>query len=159
MTSYRRTLSSNNTSSFLSVLRQLVAVAGVVLLLVAMAPQAATAQQAPADKAPRWAETFAQQAETLLKSGNADMQAQALQLIVEFGKRPTRAYKLDDLRPQLYDILLDQDNTDNLRILALSALHATGPEVSARVLTESVEGESSQRVRRFMLLTLHSQQK
>ncbi len=139
-------------------LQHVAAAASLMLLLVAMAPSAATAQQHPADQAPRWAETFAQQAETLLESGNADMQAQALQLIVELGERPTKVHKFDDLRPQLYDILLDQDNTDSLRILALSALHATGPEVSTQVLTESVEAESSQRVRRFMLLTLHSQQ-
>jgi len=130
-----------------------------MLLLVAMAPQAATAQQNPADKAPRWTETFAQQAETLLRSGNANMQAQALQLIVEFGKRPAQVYKLDDLRPQLYEILLDQNNTDNVRILALSALHATGPSPSMQLLAETVQDERSERVRRFMLLTIHSQQK
>jgi len=127
-----------------------------MLLLATMAPRMAAAQHdtAPADPAPRWTETFVQQAETLLESGNADMQARGMQLIVEFGKRSTDTFDFSELRPQLYDILLDQENTDNLRILALSALHATGSSPSTQVLAESVQDERSPRVRRFMLLTL-----
>lgn len=130
----------------------------MMVLVAAMAPRVATAQQDPAsaDTTPRWTQTFVQQAETLLESGNADMQARAMQLIVEFGERSTHAFTLGDLRPQLYDILLDQNETDNLRILALSALHATGSSPSTQVLAASVEGERSERVRRFMLLTLRS---
>lgn len=131
-----------------------------MFLLVAMAPSAATAQQeaTPPDEAPRWAKTFAQQAETLLTSNDADMQAQALQLIIEFGEQQAPAMDLSTLRPQLYTILLDQDNDDTLRILALSSLNATGSSPSMQVLAESVQDEASPRVRRHMLLTLHAQQ-
>lgn len=139
-------------------LRQLVAVASVVLLLAAMAPHSAVAQADTDDTTPRWTQTFVPQAKALLESGTADMQAQAMQLIVEFSRRPAYAISFDELRPSLYDILLVQSNPDNLRILALSALHATGPAPSPQMLATSVQDETSQRVRRFMLLTLHAQQ-
>jgi hypothetical protein len=149
-------------------LQHVAAAASLLLLLVAMAPSAATAQPAApssadvaasADESPRWAKTFTQQAMTLLKEGNTDMQARAMQLIIEFGDRQEPAIDFSMLRPQLYDILLDQNNDDNLRILALSSLNATGPSPSVQVLAESAQDEASPRVRRFMLLTLQAQQK
>jgi hypothetical protein len=156
---YPSTASETNSLSVSSTFRRL-AVASVILLLATMAPRMAAAQQdaTPADTAPRWTKTFVQQTETLLESGNADMQARGMQLIVEFGKRSADTFNFNELRPQLYDILLNQDNTDNLRILALSALHATGSSPSTQVLAESVQEERSPRVRRFMLLTLQVKQ-
>jgi hypothetical protein len=149
-------------------LQHVAAAASLLLLLVAMAPSAATAQlaapssadvAASADESPRWAKTFTQQAEALLTSNDADMQAQALQLIIEFGDRQEPAIDFSTLRPQLYDILLDQNNDDTLRILALSSLNATGSSPSTQVLAQSVQDEASPRVLRHMLLTLQAQQK
>ena len=153
---HRTTFSSTQSSSFSFVLRQVAAVASVVLLLAAMAPQVATAQQdtASTDTAPRWTHTFEQQIQTLLESGNANMQARGMQLIVELGERDDYAFDFRSMRPQIYDVLLNRDNADNLRILALSALHATGPTPGNRILVASVQDETSPRVRRFMLRML-----
>jgi chemotaxis regulatin CheY-phosphate phosphatase CheZ len=149
-------------------LQHVAAAASLLLLLVAMAPSAATAQQAvpssahaaPSDdEGPRWAKTFTRQAKTLLNEGNTDMKARAMQLIIEFSERQEPAIDFSTLRPQLYDILLNQDNDDDLRILALSSLNATGPSPSVQVLAQSARDEASPRVRRFMLLTLQAQQK
>ena len=87
------------------------------------------------------------------------MKARAMQLIIEFSERQEPAIDFSTLRPQLYDILLNQDNDDDLRILALSSLNATGPLPSVQVLAQSAQDEASPRVRRFMLLTLQAQQK
>lgn len=144
-----------------SALRWAVATAGVALLLVAMTPQAVAAQDvAPTtDDAPRWTKTFKQQVTALLESGNANMQARGLQLIVEFGERDEYAFDFRSMRPQIYDVLLDRTNADNLRIMALSALHATGPTPGNRILVASLQDEPSPRVYRFMLRMLVTEKK
>jgi len=151
----------NTTSAATSALRWIATVASAALLLVAAGPQAATAQNMapPTDDVPRWTKTFQQQVATLLESGNADMQARGLQLIVEFGERDEYAFDFRSMRPQIYEVLLDHNNADNLRIMALSALHATGPTPGNRILVASIQDEPSPRVQRFILRMLVAEKK
>jgi hypothetical protein len=100
---------------------------------------------------PRWANTFEQQVERLLDaSATEEMQARGMQLVIEFSDRSGTAFDFSTVRPELYDILFNYTNSDDLRILALSALNATGTVASSQTLAQSIADEPSERVERHL---------
>lgn len=145
--------------SISSLLRSLTAAVSMALLIGVAAPAAQAQSTAPSsDDAPRWTQTFEQQVETLLDaSATQEMQARGMQLVVRFADRSDASFNFDTVRPELYDILFDYTHPDDLRILALSALDATGPVASSQALTQSVEDEPSDRVARHLKIVLEKQ--
>lgn len=135
-----------------SCLRTLTAVVSVVLLMGLAAPAAQAQSTMPsADDMPRWANTFEQQVERLLDaSATEEMQARGMQLVIEFSDRSGTAFDFSTVRPELYDILFNYTNPDDLRILALSALNATGTVASSQTLAQSIADEPSERVERHL---------
>lgn len=142
--------------SFSSLLRTLTAVVSVALLIGCAAPAAQAQSTAPSSgDAPRWTQTFEQQVERLLDaSSSQEMQARGLQLVIKFADRSDSTFNFDTVRPELYDILFNYNNPEDLRILALSALDATGSIASPQTLAESVEDEPSDRVERHLKMAL-----
>jgi hypothetical protein len=126
----------------------------MALLIGAATPMVQAQSTTPSsDDAPRWTQTFEQQVETLLDASSTQaVKARGMQLIIRFADRPD--FNFDTVRPELYDLLLNPTNPDDLRILALSALDATGSVADSQTLTELVKEEPSDRVERHLKIVL-----
>lgn len=152
---YLSTFFHSDSLSASSLFRSLTAVVTIALLIGCAAPTAQAQSTAPAsDDAPRWTQTFEQQVETLLEASSEEMQERGMQLVIKFADRSDSPFNFDTVRPELYDILFDYNRPDDVRILALSALDATGPVASSQVLAESIEDEPSDRVERHLKIVL-----
>jgi hypothetical protein len=128
-----------------------------VALLMGLAAPAAQAQSTTpsSDDMPRWSNTFEQQVERLLDaSATEEMQARGMQLVIEFSDQYGSTFNFSTVRPELYDILFNYTNSDDLRILALSALNATGAVANSQTLAQSIEDEPSERVERHLKIAL-----
>jgi hypothetical protein len=78
-----------------------------------------------------------------------------MELIIEVQSREdAAAFDFSDARSQLYSIFFDRRNTDQQRILALSALFATDSTKTSETLATWVDEESSDRVRRHVQLAV-----
>ncbi|NBB75448.1 MAG: hypothetical protein GVY35_17530 [Bacteroidetes bacterium] len=139
-----------------SLLRTLTAVVSVALLMGLAAPAAQAQSTTPSsDDMPRWSNTFEQQVERLLDaSATEEMQARGMQLVIEFSDQYGSTFNFSTVRPELYDILFNYTNSDDLRILALSALNATGAVANSQTLAQSIEDEPSERVERHLKIAL-----
>lgn len=139
-----------------SLLRTLTAVGSVALLMGLAAPAAQAQSTTPSsDDMPRWSNTFEQQVERLLDaSATEEMQARGMQLVIEFSDQYGSTFNFSTVRPELYDILFNYTNSDDLRILALSALNATGAVANSQTLAQSIEDEPSERVERHLKIAL-----
>lgn len=138
----------------LSLLQRAAAVLSVALLLLAAHPLMAQGQDSERPVEARWTQTFEQQVNTLLKASSTELQVRGMQLIIEFADRSDHTFKFVEARPHLYNALFNYNNPDELRILALSALHATDHTLTNRTLAEAVQDEPSVRVRRHILMAL-----
>jgi hypothetical protein len=154
---YLLTFFHSDSLSFSSVLRSLIAIVSVAFMIGVAAPAVQAQSTTPSsDEAPRWTQTFEQQVETLLEASPEEMQERGMQLIIRLADRSGSTFNFDTVRPELYDILFDYTRPDDLRILALSALAATGPVASSQMLAESIEDEPSNRVERHLKIVLEA---
>lgn len=163
-----RTFLDSHLRPIASTLGTLAIAAGIVLAAglaapVAQAQLASTPDQATPSDAPRWTNTFEMQVKTLIEALSHALQARGMQLIIAFANQsdadypPHDAFAFETVRPALYDVLLDADNPDDVRILALSALSATGDVASGQTLLDvlgSVKDDPSERVERHVKIAL-----
>ena len=137
-----------------TILRRTLSVLGLCLLLMLfVAPQQAQAQN-PGEKG-YWKQHAAAQISTLLRSSDSALREQGMELVIKLQYDETVSRDFSDLRGQLYSIFFDDRNSDEQRILALSALFATDSDKTTQTLATWVDEESSPRVRRHVQLALH----
>lgn len=137
-----------------TMLRRTLSVLGLCLLLMLfVAPQQAQAQN-PGEKG-YWKQHAAAQIGTLIRSPNPELREQGMELIIKLQHDRIVSHNFSNLRSQLYSIFFDVRNTDEQRILALSALYATDSDKTTQTLATWVDEESSARVRRHVQLALH----
>jgi hypothetical protein len=133
--------------------RHTLSVLGVLLMLLLLAPSNAQAQD-PGEKG-YWKHHFVSQVNTLVRSTNPALRERGMELIIEVQSREdATAFDFSDARSQLYSIFFDRRNTDQQRILALSALFATDSTKTSETLATWVDEESSDRVRRHVQLAV-----
>jgi len=134
--------------------RAFAAVVSVALTIGLAAPAAQAQSTAPSsDDMPRWTNTFEQQVDRLLDASATDeMQARGMQLVIEFSDQYGSTFNFSTVRPELHDILFNYTNPDDMRILALSALNATGSVASSQTLAQLIEDEPSERVERHLTM-------
>lgn len=73
--------------------------------------------------------------EHLLDHPNPEMQAKGIELIVELSDRDDHGVNLSPLRKKLFAIFNDTTTSDEMRILALSALQATDRDATDKAAT------------------------
>ncbi len=135
-------------------MRHACSVLGILAVLVLLAPAASHAQ-APGESG-YWKTQVASQINTLIKSNNPALRERGLELVIELQNRDVAArFDLASTRSQLYSVFFDRRNTDAQRILALSALYATGSVSTSETLATWGEEEPSDRVRRQVQLALN----
>jgi hypothetical protein len=122
----------------------------MLLLLVPTTTQA----QEPGEKG-YWKQHFVSQVNTLVQSSNPELRERGLELIIKVqGQNDASAYDFSETRSQIYSIFFDRRNSDQQRILALSALFATDSAKTSETLATWVDEESSERVRRHVRLAV-----
>lgn len=137
-----------------TLLRRTLSVLGLCLLLMLfVAPHSAQAQN-PGEHG-YWKTQVGAQIGALIQSENPGLREQGIELIIKLQYDETVSHGFGELRPQLYAIFYDSRNTDEQRILALSALFATDSDKTSRTLATWVAEETSPRVRRHVQLALH----
>jgi len=135
-------------------LRRTLSVLGLCLLLMLfVAPHSAQAQD-PGEYG-YWKTQVGAQIGTLIQSENPGLRERGIELVIKLQNDETVSHDFSELRPQLYAIFYDSRNTDEQRILALSALFATDSDKTSRTLATWVAEETSPRVRRHVQLALH----
>lgn len=135
-------------------LRRTLSVLGLCLLLMLfVAPQHAQAQN-PGEKG-YWKRHAVAQIGTLIRSPDAALREQGMELIIKLQADETASHDFTELRAQLYSIFFDGRNSDEQRIMALSALFATDSNKTSQTLATWVNEESSARVRRHVELALY----
>jgi len=131
-------------------------VLGILLMLFLFAPGNAQAQD-PGEKG-YWKTHFVSQINTLVRSSDPVLRERGMELIIEVqSRRDAASYDFSDTRSQLYSIFFDGRNSDEQRILALSALYATDSVRTSETLATWVDEESSPRIRRHVRLALNQQ--
>lgn len=136
-----------------SFLRHTLSVLGVLLMLLLLVPTTTQAQE-PGEKG-YWKQHFVSQVNTLVQSSNPELRERGLELIIKVqGQNDASAYDFSETRSQIYSIFFDRRNSDQQRILALSALFATDSAKTSETLATWVDEESSERVRRHVRLAV-----
>ena len=102
-----------------------------------------------------WAQNLGEQLAALLDSPVEASKHQGLQHCLHFAALYSNEIDLSAAVPKLLEIY-EKDPVEGYRIMALSALHEIGDQESMFVLLESVNQETSPRVRRLTLATLVS---
>jgi hypothetical protein len=140
---------STHPLSLPALIRHAFFILGVCFLVILFAiPQSAAAQGQDAPES--WKQHVVAQIETLLQAPQANVRAAGMELIVELKDDDALAHKLTSLRPQLYALFFDVRNTDEERLLALSALFATDLAETRQALATWTEEEVSPRVQRAL---------
>jgi len=129
-----------------------IAALGVLLVLLLAGPDRAQAQ--PSDTLAQWKEHLDDQAVTLIESSDPALRADGMQMLINLSAEEKAAVDFSATRNALYGVLFDRTYADAQRILALSALHAIGGDLSARAPADEVNEVASDRVRRHLLLAL-----
>jgi hypothetical protein len=103
-----------------------------------------------------WNDNIDRQLAHLLQSPAPGTRAKAMKLIVHYGNLEADPVNLNRTVPHLLDIYRSGE-TDGERILALSALSATGSDTALREVARSVRGKEASRVRQhaIRILTIH----
>lgn len=95
------------------------------------------------------------QINTLLTSDNADMQESGIRLVMQLSESDAAAVNPRAFRDHLFDIYLDTDGPDAVRIAAVDALEATGNNDDAvQILVQHLRNEPSSVVRKHTLTVL-----
>jgi hypothetical protein len=152
----------------MTVLRSIGPALVLAATLLAAAPTAAAQDLTAADRSPTetaaevptdvevWTDNIDRQLAHLLESPAPGTRAKAMKLVVHYGNLEADPVNLTRTVPHLLDIYRSGE-TDGERILALSALSATGSPTALRKVAEGLRGEADGRVRQHALriLTVH----
>jgi len=103
---------------------------------------------------------FEAQIDDLLRHDNPDIREDAIMLVLDLAQRDTPGVDLSAAVPGLFAIFEDVRMDDNLRIFALSALHATDSKRGYSYLLSWAQRNemSSKRLRTQVLHTLKAYQ-
>lgn len=117
-----------------------------------LAPDRVQAQQQ--DGPSHWEQHIDEQVAELVESSNPALRVDGMQRLIELSSESEVSVDFSETRDALYDVFFDRTYSDEQRILALSALHATGRDRATQMLADGVNEVSSDRVRRHLLLAL-----
>ena len=138
-----------------SFLHRALAGLGILLILLALAPDTAQAQNP--DNAEYWKHHIDEQVTELIESSDPALREEGMQLIIRFTEKKASSFEFSQARSALQGIFFNRTHSEQQRLMALSALFALDRDQTTEVMTNWVDEEYSDRVRRHILLALQGQ--